>query len=173
MHVLLILALCLFALVGCRPQAGDPRPREAQAKALFDRTTKEFHLPSATASGSERHRLEAEAARGYQQLLRQFPEQEYWCAEALRSLGNVRLAQGDTNAALRCWAGVAAKYPRQDWQVVMALKSSGDLLWEANRKTEAQAVYQNLVAQFDHTNAPPIVHTIVRGSKLRLQTTLD
>jgi len=164
-----ILAVGMVVLAGCQREGGDLRQRESAAKALFERTAKAFHLPSASATGAEQKRLEAEAVRGYEQVLRQFPEQEYWCAEALRSLGNIRAVQGNTTAALECWSQVTARYPQQDWEVLMALKSSADLLWEANRRAEAKAFYQRIMAQFDLTNASPVVQTVVRGSKLKLE----
>lgn len=169
----LLLALSLLGTTGCRHNGTDPQRRAAEAKALFERTTKEFHLPSATATGAERRRLETETVRGYEQLLKQYPEQEYWCAEALRSLGNVHAARTNINDALKCWSKVAADYPRQDWEVLMSLKSSGDLLWDANRKDEAKVYYQELVSRFDRTNTAAVVRTIVRGSKHKLQGNQD
>jgi tetratricopeptide (TPR) repeat protein len=165
----LLLALSLLGTTACRHNDTDPQRRAAEAKALFERTTKEFHLPSAVATGAEKRRLETEAVRGYQQVLEQYPEQEYWCAEALRSLGNVRAAQTNLNAALKCWSKVAADYPRQDWEVLLALKSSADLLWDANRRDEAKVFYQEVVSRFDRTNTAAVVRTIVRGSKYKLQ----
>jgi tetratricopeptide (TPR) repeat protein len=165
---LLILVLGVSVLTGCRRQPEDPQTRYAAAKALFEQTTKELHLPSATATGAERQRLQTEAARAYQRLLKRYPDQDYWCAEARCSLGNLHASQGKTNAALECWSQVVSKHPRQEWEVLMALKSSGDLLWEANRQAEAKAIYQEIVTRFDQTNAPPIVRSIVRGSKLKL-----
>jgi len=54
------------------------------------RTAKTFHIPSAEAQGAEREKLQEQASDGYEQLLGKYPEQEYWAAQALRSLGNIR-----------------------------------------------------------------------------------
>jgi tetratricopeptide (TPR) repeat protein len=164
----LLLALGLLAFAGCRREAQDPQRRYDEARALFDQTSKNLHLPSALASGAEQQRLQNEAARSYQQLLKLYADQEYWCAKALRSLGNIRAAQTNTAAALGCWAEVVAKYPRQDWEILMALKSSADLQWEAGRTNEARTLYQRIVTQFGQTNAPAVVQTVVRGSRLKL-----
>jgi len=158
----------LLARAGCRREAQNPQQQYDEAKSLFDQTSKNFHLPSALASGAEQQRLQNEAARGYQQLLKRYGDQEYWCAKALRSLGNIRAAQTNYPTALRYWAEVAAKYPRQDWEILMALKSSADLQWEAGRTNEARTLYQRIVTQFGQTNAPPVVQTVVRGSRLKL-----
>jgi tetratricopeptide (TPR) repeat protein len=162
-----LMAICV---AGCRQKVQNTQQRYADAKALFDHTTKEFHLPSGAAAGAEQARLQARAIGEYEQLLKQYPEQEHWCAEALRSLGNIRAAQTNLNAALQCWSDVAAKYPHEEWEVLTALKSSADLLWDANRKEEARPFYRKIVTQFDQTNAPSVVQVIVRGSKLKLET---
>jgi TolA-binding protein len=100
--------------------------------------------------------------------LASYPEQPYWCAQALGGLGNVQAAQGDTNAALRCWSDLVRKYPGQDWPVLTALKSSADLLWEAGRTAEAKTLYEQLVSRFGRPDAPQVVATVVRASKLKL-----
>ena len=61
------------------------------------------------------------------------------------------------------------RYPQQELEVLTALKSSADTLWDANRKPEAKPFYEKIVAQFDQTNAPQMVRIIVRGSKLKLE----
>jgi tetratricopeptide (TPR) repeat protein len=166
----LLLAIAATAcLAGCRKNPQDLERRYAEAKALFDRTTKETHLPSSTATGPERGRLELQAIAQYRQLLKQFPEQSYWCAEALCALGNVYASQTNTQAALECWSGVVSKHPNEEWEVLTALKSSADLLWDANRRSEAKPYYQKIVDMFDRTNAPQATRIIVKGSKLKLE----
>jgi tetratricopeptide (TPR) repeat protein len=165
------MAVCLAVCMGgCSQKAVDPQLRYADAKALFDHATKECHLPAAAAAGAERARLETQAIDEYQKLLKQYPDQPYWCAEALCGLGNVRAAQTNLDAALRCWSEVVAKYPQQEWEVLMALKSSGDLLWDAKRETDARGFYRQIIAQFDKTNQPQTVQIIVKGSKQKLGT---
>lgn len=108
------------------------------------------------------------AATGYERVLRQYPEQENLCAQSLRSLGNVRAAQGQLDAAVKLYARVAVKYPRQDWEVLQAWKSAGDLLWDAGRQDEAQKFYRQIVARFDQADAAPVVKLIVRAARARL-----
>ncbi len=162
------ISLCLALLVaGCSGKE-SPAQRAAAAKALFERATKEYHLPSAEAKGAAQRQLQEQAAVAYEQLIKKYPEQTNWCVQALYSLGNIRAAQTNLDAATRFYSAVGARYPQQDWEVLMAWKSAGDLLWEADRKQEAKAFYQKVVERFDKTNAPAVVKTVVRGSKSHL-----
>jgi hypothetical protein len=65
---------------------------------------------------------------------------------------------------------VTTKYSRAEWEVLTALKSAADLQWDTGHQAEARLLYQKLVAEFDRTNAPAVVRTIVRGSRLKLET---
>ena len=165
-----VLVCGLLGFAGCRQKTETPQQRYEAARALYEQTTKNLHLPSASAAGQEQQRLRAEAARAYEALLKRYPEQEYWCAKALCSLGNLQAAQTNYAAALRSWSEVTTKYPRAEWEVVTALKSAADLQWDTGHRSEARALYQKLVADFDRTNAPAVVRTIVRGSRLKLET---
>jgi len=109
-----------------------------------------------------------QAAAGYEELLRRYPDQQGWCAQALRSLGNVRTEQGRLDDAVRLYDRVAERYPRQDWEVLQAWKSAADLLWDAGRRAEAKAFYQKVVDRFDTASAPAVVKAALRGSKVRL-----
>ncbi len=165
---LVLLFLVAIAATGCKPAPQIPQERQAAAQALFDQTAKSFHVPSAAASGLDQRRLQDEAARGYEQLLAQYPEQSNLCAQALFNLGNLRAAQTNLEAAAQFYAAVERQYPAQDWEVLRALKSAADLLWEAGRKTAAEPFYRKIVARFDRPDVPPIVQSVVRGSKQRL-----
>ncbi len=157
----------LLLLAGCS-KSETPAQRADAAKALFDRATKEFHVPSAEVRGAEQRRLQDQAAAAYEALLNRYPEQSNLCAQALRSLANIRAAQTNLNEAVRLYASVGQKYPQEDWEVLMAWKSAADLLWDANRRSEAMAFYQKIVARFDKPDAPQIVRMVVRGSTNRL-----
>ena len=159
----------LLGLAGCRQKTEDPQQRYEAARGLYEQTTKNLHLPSASATGAGQQRLQTETARAYEELLRRYPEQEYWCAKALCSLGNLQAAQTNYAAALRSWSEVTTKYPRAEWEVLTALKSAADLQWDTGHQAEARVLYQKLVADFDRTNAPAVVRTIVRGSRLKLE----
>jgi tetratricopeptide (TPR) repeat protein len=110
----------------------------------------------------------AVAATGYERVLRQCADQENLCAQALRSLGNVRAAQGRLDDAVKLYARVAEKYPRQDWEVLQAWKSAGDLLWDAARHDAARAYYRRIVERFDGPDAPAVAQLIVRAARARL-----
>ena len=146
----LLLVACLAS--GCSDRKETPQQRHAAAQALFEQATKEFHNPSAAAQGMERERLLNQAAQNYQFILRRYPEQSNWCAQALRSLGNIRAAQTNLDAAVKHYDAVAGNYPDQEWEVIQAWKSAADLLWEAKRREEAGKYYQKVVQRFDGTN---------------------
>ena len=162
----LALVLCLSS--GCSGRKETPQQRYDAAKSLFEQTTKQFHNPSATATGAERKSLHEQAARNYEQILRRYTDQTNWCAQARRNLGNIRAAQTNLDAAVKDYAAVAEKYPGEEWEVVQAWKSAGDLLWEANRREEARRFYQKVIQRFDGTNQPAIVRIVVRGARARL-----
>src|ERR1051325_5032380 len=134
---LLTLLTFLSLPLGCATDnTARSEGRYAAARDLYERTTKLYHLPSAQAQGEERDRLLRQAASGYEQLLRRYPNQELWCAQALRSLANVRAEQGRLDQAIRLYDRVADLYPRQDWEVLQAWKSAADLLWDADPHAE-------------------------------------
>lgn len=107
------------------------------------------------------------AATGYENVLRQCRDQENLCAQALRSLGNVRAAQGQIDAAVKLFAQVGEKFPRQDWEVLQAWKSAGDLLWDAGRQDDARRFYRQIVTRFDIPEATAVQKIIVRAAKSR------
>jgi tetratricopeptide (TPR) repeat protein len=165
----LSVALSLFVLAGC----DDRRPastaeRAEAAKTEFESITRDLHLPSAEATGPQAGELRRQAAARYESLLRQYGDQEFWAAQALRSLANIRAAEGDLNRAVRLYTEVEEKYPNQDWEILQAWKSAADLLWEAGRQADARSFYRKIVARFDSAEEPALVQTIVRASKRRL-----
>ena len=162
------LLVCVALLLGCRAKPPLPAERSAAARALLDRATKEFHTPSAEAQGAERKRLLDAAARSYERLLAEFPEERDLGVQALRGLGSIRASQGNTNEAVRLYAAVGEKYPERDWEVLQAWKAAADLLWEAHRTEESKKFYAQIVARFDKPDAPQIYQTVERGSKARL-----
>ena len=165
------LSLCLGSLFffGCDSSEQKPsQQRYDAAKALFEQTTKSFHIPAAEAKGAERRKLLEQAAAAYGELLGKYPEQDYWAAQALRSLGNIRAAQTNVNEAINYYATVEKKYPQHDFEVLMAWKSAADLLWETGRHDEAKGFYQKIVARFGKPEASQVVKTVVRGSTIRL-----
>ncbi len=158
----------LLGYAGCGQKTESPQQRYDAARALYEQTTRNLHLPSASATGAEQQHLQTEALRAYEQLLKRYPEQEYWCAKALCGLGNLQAAQTNYAAALRSWSAVTTLYPQAEWEVITALKSAADLQWDTGHPAEARVLYAKLVAAFDRTNAPAVVRSIVRGSRLKL-----
>ncbi len=166
--------LCVLALLvgiaGC--VAVDKEARQQQrataAKELFEQTVQHYHLPSGEAQGAERERLLAQAAVGYERVLKQYSDQPHWCAPALRSLGNIRAAQGRMTDAVKLYRRLEKQFPREDWEILQAWKSAADLLWEAKQPEEAKEFYRKIIARFDQPDAAAIVKAIVRGSQSRL-----
>src|ERR1044071_5829112 len=93
MHTLsfrIVPLLLIGVLAGCSAaQKETPQERSEAAKALFERASKTFHIPSAQAKGPEKTSLENQALAVYKQLFEKYPDQDYWAAQALRSLGNI------------------------------------------------------------------------------------
>jgi tetratricopeptide (TPR) repeat protein len=167
-----LISLLACVIVGCLTGCGQKKettPQRAEAAHhLFDQATKEFHLPSDRAAGAEKARLQQQAADAYQRLVREFPDQPFWAAQALRNLGNIRAAQTNLDEAVRLFSAVGDKYPQEEFEVLQAWRTAGDLLWEANRRPEAKAFYQKVVQRFDGTNQPAVVRLVVKGAKTRL-----
>ena len=63
---------------------------------------------------------------------------------------------------------MSEKYPSQDFEVLMAWKSAGDLLADSGRAGEAKVFYEKIIGRFDKPDALPIVQSVVRGCKARL-----
>ena len=156
-------------MAACSGRRETPEQRYEAARALFNATTTNFFTPATVAEGERRQNLQSEAAKGYQNLVRQYAEQSNWCAQAWRHLGHLGALQTNLNEAVKCYETVEQKYPTQEWELLQAWKSSADLLWEAGRATEARKFYEKIVRQFDTTNQPSVVKLAVRGSKARMQ----
>ena len=168
-----IFAVAIGLLAGCSHKPTtcvfeSPQQRYDAAKALFEKASREFHIPSAQSRGRERTKLEDQALATYTDLARAYCDQPIWAAQALRSLGNIHAARTNLTEAVRAYAEVAEKFPQQDFEVLMAWKSAGDLLSDAG-KSEGRVYYEKLVARFDKPDALPIVQLAVRGAKARLK----
>ena len=172
-----IIAACAVALgllAGCSQTPTtcifeSPQQRYEAAKALFERASREYHIPSAQARGSERAKLENQALAAYADVARAYSDQPIWAAQALRSLGNIHATRTNLTEAVHAYTEVAEKFPQQDFEVLMAWKSAGDLLSDSDRPTEAKVHYEKLLARFDKPDALPIVQSVVRGARARLK----
>jgi tetratricopeptide (TPR) repeat protein len=158
----------LCTVMGCQPEPAAPEERAQSAEEKFQEITRLWHLPSAEATGAEGEALRKKAAAGYEELLRDYPDQRLYAAQALRSLGNIRAAEGEVDRAISLYEQAGKKFPEQEWEVLQAWKSAGDLLWDAGRKAEAARFYGQIVDRFDTAGQPQVVETIVRASKRRL-----
>ena len=166
-----LLLACAALLVGCReaqPTAAVSGTNSVSSRALLEEATREFHMRSAEANGAERKRLLEEAATRYERLLKDFPGDEDVCAQAIRELGSIRALQGNTNEAVKLYMAVGERYPKRDWEVLMAWKSAADLLWDGNRREDARKFYAQIVERFGSNEAAQVVQAVVRGSKARL-----
>src|SRR6266404_461035 len=62
------LTLLLVLLPGCSRKTNETPPQRSEAaKVLFERTSKEFHIPSAEAKGTAKENLQNQTAAGYEQ----------------------------------------------------------------------------------------------------------
>src|SRR6185369_7300707 len=122
-HLVTPLLFVIGVLAGCSPKTTEtPQQRMESAKALFEHAVKTFHIPSAEAKGAQKEALLEKAANGYEELLKKYPEQDFWAAQALRSLGSIRAEQGKLDAAVQKFAAVEKSYPQQRWEVLTAWK---------------------------------------------------
>jgi len=172
--IIAVCALAIGLLAGCSQRTStciveSPQQRYAAAKALFEKTSRDFHIPSAQARGLERAKLEDQALAAYTDLARAYSDQPIWAAQALRSLGNIHAARTNLTEAVRAYAEVAEKFPQQDFEVLMAWKSAGDLLSDAGKSDEGKVHYEKLLVRFDKPDALPIVQSVVRGARARLK----
>jgi len=141
-------------------------PRET-ARQLFERTVRQCHLPSAGASGVEREKLLAQAASGYEQVVKLGKNEPQLCAAALRSLANVRAEQGRVDEAVTLYSCVGQQYPTCDWEVVQSWKSAADLLWDAGRHGDATPFYRKITQRFA-SDPSPIIQTVARAASRRV-----
>ena len=166
----LVLALAgALVFAGCARKQQSVAEKYQAAKALFESTSKQFHIPSAEAKGSEKLRLQQQALAGYREIVRKYPEQDHWAAQSLRSIGNIYAAQTNVAAAVEQYSEVGRRYPSEGWEVLMAWKSAADLLWDANQRDQADQFYAKVVERFDNPDAAQVIKMAVRGCKTRLQ----
>jgi len=140
-------------------------PRET-ARQVFERTVREYHLPSADASGAKREKLLAQAASGYEQVVELGKNEPPLCAAAVRSLANVRAEQGRVDEAVVLYSRVGEQYSNCDWEVVQSWKSAADLLWDAGRQSEASVFYRKIAQRFG-SDPSPIIQTVARAASRR------
>jgi tetratricopeptide (TPR) repeat protein len=164
----LLWLVCAVGLTGCREKPTTAVGNSDNAQRLLTNAVARFHAPSVEAQGAERERLLNEAARQYEELLKKFPGETNACAQALRALGSIHATRGRTNEAVKSYAAVGAKYPSQDWEVLMAWKGAADLLWDSNQRAEAKKFYAKIIERFGKKDAPQIIQQVVRGSQARL-----
>lgn len=158
----------LLAGACASPQQGlDRRAREARYE--FNRIVREYHVPMSEATNEvERGQWATNALEGYAAIYRDYRDQGKWAAQALRSRGNVYLAQGNRADALRCFDQVGREYPGEHWEVIQAWKSAGDLLWDSGMKGEAAKYFSQIVQTYSGPDEPPMFQTLVEISRDRL-----
>jgi TolA-binding protein len=167
-----IFALVSVLVSACHSPA-DRAQREKDAKTLFDRTVKEFHLPSANAAGAKKTELLARAADGYSEILSKYEDLPFWASQAMRSLGNVRVEQGRLDDAVKLYDKVVARFPKEEWEVLQSLKSAGDLLWDHDQRPSAAQHYREIVARFGQPEQAAVVKIIVRVAQKRAAQVTD
>ena len=165
----LLLCLALGVGAGCVAASGNVDRRERQARHDFNRVVRELHVPAGDATNDVmRGELLTNAVKGYLAIVQQYPDQPQWGAQALRSVANIHRAEGRRGEALAAYARIAHKYPGQDWEIIQAWKSAGDLLWDSSMKGLARDYYRQIVAAYGEVHDPPMFQTIVDIARRRL-----
>jgi TolA-binding protein len=114
--------------------------------------------------------MESQAAAIYRQIIQNCDDNCSWGAQAARSLGNIYASQTNVAAAVECYSKVGERYPKQEFEVLMAWKSAADLLWDSRRAEDAKAFYQKIVNCYDTADAAAIIKMVVRGARARLES---
>jgi hypothetical protein len=169
---LLLLSGGIIFLNGCdsrpEPPAVSPSPT-LSLQATYDAVATNLHRAAADARGAERERLLTQAAAGYEEVLRQFPSDTNVCLLSTRALANVRALQGRLDESVRLHLSVTNSPAAGDMDRLMALKSAGDLLWEAGRPKDAKPLYEQVVERFGKPGSSQLNQLIVRGARSRLE----
>lgn len=162
----------VILLNGCNSRPEPPAisaPPTLSSQATYDSVATNLHRAAAEARGAERERLLAQAASGYEDVLKQFPSDTKVCLLATRALANVRALQGRLDESVRLQLSVTNSPAAGDMDRLMALKSAGDLLWDAGRIEDAKPLYEQLVERFGKPGSSQLNQLIVRGARSRLE----
>jgi tetratricopeptide (TPR) repeat protein len=173
--------VAIAGLAGCSPQV-DPdekarfdqfqqaRKEESVALDAFLAVSKNYYIPSATASGVVRAQLLAKAETGYVEFIAQFSARTNLAAQALRNLGNVLGEQGRIREAVSAYDRVAIDYPTAEWEILQTMKAAGDVLWNHSRTNDAIPYYQKLIGRYEsRTNEAEVIGLVLKGARSRLK----
>ena len=170
--VLTLHSVFVIFLNGCNSRPEPPAvsaPPELSSKATYDSVATNLHRAAAEARGAERESLLTKAAAGYENVLKQFPSDTNVCLLTTRALANVRALQGRLDESVRLHLSVTNSPAAGDMDRLMALKSAGDLLWDAGRLKDAKPLYEQLVERFGKPGSSQLNQLIVRGTRSRLE----
>ncbi len=168
---LLLQSALVILLNGCNSRPEPPAvtaPLAPSSQATYDSVATNLHRPAAEARGVERERLLTQTAAGYEEVLKQFPSDTKVCLLTTRALANVRALQGRLDDSVRLHLSVNNSPAAGDMDRLMALKSAGDLLWDAGRLKDAKPFYEQLVERYGQPGGSQLNQLIVRGARTRL-----
>jgi len=161
--------LALAVGAGCVASGGNVDRRERQARHEFNQVVRELHVPAGDATNDVmRGELLTNAVKRYLAIVQQYPDQPQWGAQAMRSVANIYRAEGRRAEALATYERIAHKYPGQDWEIIQAWKSAGDLLWDSAMKELARDYYRQIVDAYGEVHDPPMFQTIADIARRRL-----
>jgi len=165
---LLLAVLSILALASCATRPPEKR-MEAEAQYEFKRIMREYVIAAGDATNElVRAELVEQAVQGFRLLRELYPDAQPWAAMALRYRANLHAERGERKEALATYAKVGVLYPDQDWEVIQAWRSAGDLLWTSGMRKESLDFYRDIVARFDTPGQPPMYETIVRIARDRI-----
>jgi tetratricopeptide (TPR) repeat protein len=164
-----ILLLSSGTPMGCATRS-PLRDEQAKARYEYHRIMRTYHLPANQATNEvERAQLLDAAYTGYSAIFTKYRTARPWAAMALRAVADLHAERGDRKRALDTYDMVAALYPEEDWEVIQAWRSAGDLLWHARMPTLAMDYYARIVNRFDRPGLPPGFDAHVRIARDRLR----
>jgi len=170
----LALMVSSFAILlpACHSRPADAQasaPPAQSAQVAYDSVATNAHRLAAEARGVEQQRLLTQAAAGYESVLKQHRSDTKVCLLATRALANVRALQGRLDESVRLHLSVTNSPAAGDMDRLMALKITGDLLWDAGRLKDAKPLYEQLVERFGKPGSSQLNQLIVRGARSRLE----
>lgn len=156
----IIVLLAATLITGCATTSPKPDPCQDVPSRLADLISRHQQLDRYF--NTPAYHYEAQwLITDYEKLVNECPDHEEAAAMAARSIGNIRMSQEWIDQALEWYDRVVVDFPLQKWEVVQALKSAADGLYDANRIDEARAYDERLLTLFGNEPQPDTITVVL------------